>query len=192
MQAKLSDLNYQIVNRFDKDFLMLIKRLKKPYNQNVWKSRPKQKTNHRKRKAKEDAENKQEDQEKEEGFVITRHAIVTGILKVDDQIQDHGKAAQGSSRGIDNLPKAHNLSSPLTQRMSNKTTFLLNQPARSMNSLLLRRNNLTPDYALECKLYKGKRGRAYELQLSESKKGAYMYTRRATNYRESNTILFLS
>jgi hypothetical protein len=49
-------LNYKIVNRIGKDIVVLVKELKKVYNQNVLKPRPNQKTNQKKRKAKEDTE----------------------------------------------------------------------------------------------------------------------------------------
>jgi hypothetical protein len=99
VQAKLSDLNYQIVNRFGKDLVVHVNRLNKAYNQNVWKPRPNQKPNHRKRKAKEDTQDDQEEEEEE--AIVTRRGIVTGLPQVDDQTQDPGRARQGSPRGMD-------------------------------------------------------------------------------------------
>jgi hypothetical protein len=69
----------------------------------------------RKRKGREDTENKLEGQEKEESVLVTRHVTITGIPQVDDQLQDHGRAGQGSSRGMDTLPKAHNIWRPLNR-----------------------------------------------------------------------------
>jgi hypothetical protein len=54
-----------------------IKRLKKTYNQNIWKPTPNQKTNHRKSKSEEDMDNKQNGLEEEGSFIVTRHGIVT-------------------------------------------------------------------------------------------------------------------
>jgi hypothetical protein len=98
VQAKLSDLNFQIVNRFGKDLVVQVKRLKKAYNQNIWKHRPNKEPNRRKKKAKEYTEYKQETQEEEQGVIITWHGIVTGLPQVDDQTPDPGRARQGSPR----------------------------------------------------------------------------------------------
>jgi transposase InsO family protein len=99
--AKLSELNYRIVNLFGKESVVHVNRLKKAHNSSIWKPKPCQKQNRRPKKKKKETDEDEEEAQEEDGVVGIRHGIVTEPSQVGDQTQDSRRPRPGSPSGMD-------------------------------------------------------------------------------------------